>query len=52
MKISIIDLKMLLTKQEKLSIEQLKTIKGGCGNPNDPRRCQSEDEITLQKNEI
>lgn len=43
MKNSIIDLKTVFTKQEKLSVEQLKTIKGGCGNPNDPRRCQSED---------
>lgn len=42
MKNSIQDLKDLLVKGEKLSIQQLLVIKGGgarCGSPTDPKRC-------------
>lgn len=48
MKIS--NLKMVLTKEEKLTLEQLNTIKGGaCGSPNDPRRCKNASKANVQK---
>lgn len=31
----------MLLKEEKLSLEQLNSIKGGCGSPNDPKRCHN-----------
>ena len=39
MKNSIQDLKNLLAKGEKLSMEHLAAIKGGCGTVADPKRC-------------
>ncbi len=41
MKNSIQCLKTMLLKEEKLSLEQLNSIKGGCGSPNDPKRCNN-----------
>ncbi len=41
MKNSLQILKTLLIEEEKLSTEQLHMIKGGCGSPNDPRRCNN-----------
>jgi bacteriocin-like protein len=41
MKNSIQNLKTLLVAAEKLTIEQLNNIIGGCGSPNDPKRCKS-----------
>ena len=38
---SIQNLKTSLTKAEKLSFKELTNIKGGCGSPNDPRRCKN-----------
>ena len=41
MKNSIQNLKTLLSTAEKLPIEQLNNVKGGCGSPNDPKRCRN-----------